>query len=95
MKPLTFSPAAISDLNGIWDYSAEQWGLDQADLYIDELRDACHALACGHKHGRPVDLRSGYLRILAGAHVIYYQDRDDRISVIRILHSRMDVDRNL
>ena len=95
MKPLTFSPAAISDLNGIWDYSAERWGLDQADLYIDELRDACRALASGHKHGRPVELRSGYLCILAGSHVIYYQDRDNRISVIRVLHSRMNVDRNL
>jgi len=46
---VTFSPAAIADLEGIWDYTAEQWGLDQADLYIDSIRDACIGLANGEK----------------------------------------------
>lgn len=45
MKPLAFSPAAEADIDGIWDYSAETWGPDQADRYTDEIRDACLALA--------------------------------------------------
>jgi plasmid stabilization system protein ParE len=43
MKTLAFTPLAIADIEGIWDYSAETWGPDQADRYTDEIRDACHA----------------------------------------------------
>ena len=28
MSHVTFSPAAIADIDGIWDYTAETWGLD-------------------------------------------------------------------
>ena len=51
MKALAFSPAAESDIDSIWDYSADNWGPDQADRYTDEIRDACHALASGSKQG--------------------------------------------
>jgi len=40
MKALAFSPAAEADIEGIWDYSADNWGPDQADRYTDEIRDA-------------------------------------------------------
>lgn len=95
MKTLAFSPAAEVDLEGIWDYSAKTWGPDQADRYTDEIRDACFAVATGHKRGRPLDVRAGYLRIITGSHVVYFRDRDDRIEVIRILHGRQDVERHL
>lgn len=35
MKTLALSPAAEADLERIWEYSAEHWGMKQADLYID------------------------------------------------------------
>jgi toxin ParE1/3/4 len=95
MKRIAFSPASIADLNGIWDYSANHWGPDRADLYINEIRDACNGIASGQRYGRHVDARSGYLRISAGSHVVYYQARGDVMNVIRVLHSRMDVDRHL
>ncbi|RJL03317.1 type II toxin-antitoxin system RelE/ParE family toxin [Paracoccus aestuarii] len=83
MKPLAFSPAAEADIDGIWDYSAETWGPDQADRHTDEIRDACLALAHDRKQGRPVDVRLGYLRLSTGSHVIYYRDRGDRLGVMR------------
>jgi toxin ParE1/3/4 len=95
MKSLVFSPAAQADMEGIWDYTVAHWGLAQADNYTDDIRDACKALASGHRQGRPVDVRSGYLKYLTGSHVIYFRDHGTRIEVIRILHSRMDVDRHL
>ena len=54
MKALAFTPLAIADIEAIWDYSAEFWGLYQADRYTDEIRDACHALVSGRKLGRLV-----------------------------------------
>ncbi len=94
-RRLAFSPAAAADLDHIWTYTAEVWGLDQADRYTDEIRDACLDLAPGIRLGRPVDVRAGYFRQAAGSHVIFFRIHAQRIDVIRILHKRQDVDRNL
>lgn len=95
MKSLAFTPAAMADIEAIWDYSAENWGADQADRYTDEIRDACLALAAGWKIGRAADIRAGYSKYVTGSHVIYYKDQADRLDVIRILHSRQDAERHL
>lgn len=95
MKVLAFSPAAKADIEEIWEYSAENWGLDQADHYIDDIRDACHALAADRRRARPVDVRSGYLKLSVGSHMIYFRDGGDRLEIIRVLHNRQDVERNL
>jgi len=95
MKALAFSPAAEADIEGIWDYSADNWGPDQADRYTDEIRDACRTLASGGKRGRVVDVRSGYLKLSTGSHMIYFRDHGDRLEIMRVLHGRQDVDRHL
>lgn len=95
MKPLRLSPAAQADLESIWDYSAAHWGPDQADRYIDEIRDACLKIASGESAGRPIDIRPGYLKIIAGSHRVYARDHGDHLAIIRILHARQDVERHL
>ncbi len=87
------SPAAQGDLRSIWDYSARNWGEDQADRYILAIRDACTALADGRKHGRPIDnIRPGYRKLAVQAHFLFYRVTEARlIEVVRILHERMDV----
>ena len=95
MKSLVFSPASQADIEVIWDYTAERWGLDQADRYTDDIRDVCQGLASGHRQGRLVDFRQGYLKCRVGSHIVYFRDHADRIEVVRILHGRMDVDRHL
>jgi toxin ParE1/3/4 len=95
MKGVLLSPAAASDLDRIWDYSAEYWGPDQADRYTDEIRDACRGLATGAKRGRQIDVRSDYLKYATGTHMIYFRDTGDRLHIIRILHQSQDVSRNL
>ena len=74
---------------------AERWGLDQAARYTRGIRDACSDLAAGLRQGRPVDVRLGYLKYVAGSHVVYFRDCGDRLEVIRVLHGRMDVGRHL
>lgn len=95
MKALALSPAAEADIDQIWDYTAEIWGADQADAYTDRIRTACVRLASGVLRGRPVDVRAGYLKQSIGSHVIYFRDKKDRIEVLRILHQKQDVSRNL
>ena len=90
MSGLKFSPAAIADIDKIWNYTAKRWGLDQANLYTDTLRDACLALAAGEKRGQRVDIRDGYLKYMVGRHFIFFRSTDAGIEVIRILHQSMD-----
>lgn len=94
MKTIAFSPAAEDDISEIWDYSAQMWGVEQADSYADAIRNACYALASGVKQGRP-SIFQEYNKCLCGSHVIYFRDYPDRIDVIRILHSKQDAERHL
>ena len=95
MKILTFTPAAEADLDRIWEYSFDRWGLDQAERYLKEIRDTCRALAADQKRGRVADVRPGYLKYPSGAHVIYFRDHGDRLEIVRILHGKQDVQRHL
>lgn len=94
-KPYRLSPLAQADLEDIWLYTLERWSLEQADSYLRDLVAALKALAAGTRRGRAVDIRSGYLKYLCGAHVIYFRDYPDRLDVIRVLHQRQDVERRL
>lgn len=95
MSRVSFSPAAIADIDGIWDYTAETWGLDQADHYTDNIRDTCDALAAGLKKGRAVDVRDGYLKYAVGKHFVFFVRNDDGIAVVRVLHQQMDTELHL
>lgn len=95
MKVLAFSPAAQADLEEIWDYSADRWGPEQADSYIDAIRDACDALARGARQGRPAEVWPHIRKCLCGSHVVYFVDHPGHLDVIRILHQRQDAERHL
>lgn len=94
MRRVFFSPAATADIDAIWDYSAQTWGMDQAEAYVDAFRDACLELASGQRSGRRVALREGYLCLPVGRHLLFYRIIEARVEVIRILHERMDTDRH-
>lgn len=95
MKDLSFTPRAEADIDEIWEYSSENWGLEQAVRYTREIRDTCHALASGRKRGPAKTIRRGYLSCPCKSHVIWYRDFPDRLEIIRILHSAQDVERHL
>ncbi|MBJ2153177.1 type II toxin-antitoxin system RelE/ParE family toxin [Paracoccus sp. IB05] len=95
MKALSFTPLAEADIEAIWDYSAENWGLEQAELYTDEIRHACHALASGRNLGRATNVRPGYRKCTTGSHVIYFRDRGDWLEIVRILHVAQDAERHI
>lgn len=95
MTGAIFTQAAISDIDEIWDYTFETWGVDQAERYTLEIRTICHDLALGQKLGRQVKERSGYFRYTVGRHLIFFKERDEGILVMRVLHQNMDVERHL
>jgi toxin ParE1/3/4 len=96
LKGYVLSPAAESDVNDIWNYTATKWGTRQAVSYIGGIRDACDALVHGQQQRRPVSVREGYFKAMVGLHMIYFREADDGfIVVVRILHQSMDVGRHL
>lgn len=95
MSLVAFSPAAAADLDNIWNYTYEEWGPDQADRYTDDIQNICSSLARGEKRGRDVDVRSGYLKHVAGKHFVFFRMTRAGVEVIRILHQSMDVGRHL
>jgi toxin ParE1/3/4 len=96
MRRYRLSPAAQSDLDEIWTYSADRWGAARADRYIRDLIGAVEKIAAEKRRGRACDdIRPGYFRCTCQSHVIFYKLTAARVDVIRILHQRMDFTRRL
>lgn len=96
MAEYRLSPAAQGDLDGIFDYTVSQWGLEQAMSYMQLTEKACMTFAgapaqasnCAH-------IRPSYRRGVVEQHVTYFRVEDYGIAVIRILHQHMDTRRHL
>jgi len=96
MTGFVLSPAAQADVDEIWDYTAENWGVDQAESYTRDIGDTCKELAAGSRSSRPVDIREGYRKAFVGSHVLFFKTEDaGRIVVMRVLHQKMDAELHL
>ena len=91
---IVLSPAAQTDLEDIWLYSAEQWGRQQTNSYLAKLRAA---IAKSPKRpGKPCGyIRPGYWRLNCGSHVILYLRGETELDIKRVLHQSMDFTRHL
>lgn len=96
MPVYTLTPLAMEDLRDIWRYGAERWGLDQTERYGEKLLDAFEFLALNPQAGFSIDaIRAGYKRHAVGSHLIFYRLSGETVEVVRILHQRMDAERQL
>jgi toxin ParE1/3/4 len=96
MSSYVLSPLARKDLREIWSYTAERWGIEQADRYIRGLHRAIETVADDPDRARRCDhIRAGYRKYSAGAHMLFFRVIADEIEVIRVLHQRMDFERHL
>ncbi|BBP70939.1 toxin ParE1 [Pseudomonas sp. Seg1] len=96
MAEYRLTPAAEGDLEAIWGYTARQWGQDQASRYIDIITTAFAQLTERPKTAPACDaIRPGYRRYSIERHTIYFRITAYGIAIIRILHDRMDTQRNL
>ena len=96
MTGYVLSPLAQADMDEIWDYTDERWGIVQAKQYVRELQRAIETVARDPRRGRACDdIRPGYRKFPAGAHIIFFLPLGDRVQIVRILHQRMDFDQHL
>ncbi|SHG20160.1 toxin ParE1/3/4 [Salegentibacter echinorum] len=84
---------AVADLNGIWEYTIENWSENQADRYYDMLLCICQDIADNPELGKNYDgIKSDLFGLKANQHVIFYRKSQvNPIEITRILHERMDL----
>ena len=93
---IRLTPRAEADLAKIWDYTADRWGIDQAEAYIRELWRGMAFIAADPRRGKASDdVRPGYRRYPAGSHLIFFRPAVEDIEVIRVLDQRMDHEQHL
>lgn len=87
--------AAEEDLRGIWRYTYETWGLDQAEKYLDQIEACCAAIGEGYGRSKSFDQLPEDVRIHRCEHHYIVWLADSRPVVIAVLHERMDFVRRL
>jgi toxin ParE1/3/4 len=85
-------PRAELDLLDIWDYIAED-SPDRADDFLDRLESKLVALAQNPGLGKKRSELLPELRSFPiGNYVVFYQQIDGGIDVIRLLHGSRDIE---
>lgn len=92
MASYSLTTKADADIDGIYEYSIQAFGLTQARTYLTGLHARFDALAEHPLHGRAADaLAPGLRRSDYESHIVFYLPQDDGILIVRVLHQRMDV----
>jgi len=82
---------AQDDLESIWLYTYEQWGVTQADAHLEVLTKRFDWLAENAKMGKPRnDVKKEYYYFPEGMHLIFYILKYNQVEIIGIPHQRMD-----
>ena len=94
---VTITPQAQRDINGIWEWNAEDKNPSQAQTYEDFLLREINKLATGYPNCRPVPNRPDYKYAIAKktarghGHYVIYQVRSGNVEILRLLHTRQDL----
>lgn len=93
---ITYSGKASQDVIKIYQDTAKQWGINQADKYDSGLVNTLKLLQNNPHLGRDrSDIRQGYHHFKYERHIIFYKIRQHDLLIIRILHERMDAVRHI
>ncbi len=83
--------AAENDLVDIWIYSFNQWGVAQADKYIDQLDEGLRFLADNPLVGIDCEhIRKGFFSYPIKKHTVFYKIESKILRVIRVLGAEMN-----
>jgi toxin ParE1/3/4 len=93
--PVIRSEEYFKDVQKIFDYGAEVFGLSAADAFIEELiyRVDCLYFQYGlYTECRFIPTKSHiYRNIILGSYLIIYRITPERIEVLRVLHSHTSI----
>ena len=83
---------ADKDIDFIFNYTAEEFGIDQAVAYVSGFDNAFTQLLDNPELGskRP-EIRKGLRSLVRESHIVFYRVLKDRIRIVRILHASRDL----
>ena len=83
---------AQADLESIWLYTREEWGVTQADAYLEALIQRFDWLVKNPTLGKPRDdIKQGYFCFPEGMHLVFYILKNNQVEIIGIPHQQMDI----
>jgi toxin ParE1/3/4 len=86
------SQAADKDLQEIYDYTAANFGSDQAIKYLSGLEELFSAMCTHPNIGRERnEIRKGLRCGSYVSHIVYYRVLNNRIRIVRVLHASRDI----
>jgi len=88
---------AVDDLEQIWIYTLENWSVEQADRYYNDIISEIEFIATDFLSGKSINhIKEGYRVSKVKSHLIFYKlGSDEIVEVVRILHQRMDIENRL
>ena len=95
-RALILTNPARDDLQSVAMFGAIAWGDETSSHYHAAIEEVFTSLLHFPELGRVwSDADPGVRFMAVGEHVIYYKADDDAITIIRILHRRMDPEQRL
>src|SRR5215212_9466438 len=90
-RKLRVTADARADVRSILRYTAQQWGIQQRDIYHSQLYEGMNNLLRYPEFGEARDdLFEGCRALRVEHHMIHYRVTDKEIVVGRVLHVRQD-----
>ncbi len=84
--PILWSPEALSDIDGLWDYYARVAGRATADKILREIAKVVATINDFPLAGRARDeIRAGLRSLATSPQVVFYRLKDDRPEIVRVL----------
>lgn len=83
---------ADKDLEDIFDYTVDKFGITQAIAYVSGFEEVFMNLASNAELGRRrEEIRPGLRSLVNERHVVFYRIMKSHIRIVRVLHASRDV----
>jgi len=90
------SKIALNDLDEIWNYTAKEWSVNQANTYYKQILSTSDQICSNPDLGRTIDeIKQGHRGMNTNFHMIIYKTSKTKLYVDRILHQKMDLRKQL
>lgn len=94
MKRLVLAPRIAGELDEIYRYTRDNFGVAQAERYLHEIRAAFSLIQENENIGRPRDeIMTGLRSLVVGGHVIFYRIAASAVEIVGAPNARRDVGR--
>lgn len=86
------SEEADKDIEDIFDYTLETFGIDQAVEYLTNLENILTSLPLNPEMGKArSEIKIGLRSFPFVSHIVFYRIMPDHIRIVRFLHANRDI----